>query len=173
MFARSWRDYHGSREGPTDKRRSPGRNPTHPVQPIQSTTRQVKQEPNGHAAPIHDVPLPNAHSMAPDPGLLGPWEDSITDTIPSNEYIKHLSDFLYKEVVGRLDVDVGPAGGGSTAGAVIEVEAKIGQLIDKNSNERLRLPVRTECVLNKDDPGLRVNFKSSMTEVKTYPGGYD
>lgn len=104
--------------------------------------------------------------MAPGSGLLGHWEESFTNTIPSDEYIRQLSDFLYKEVVGRLDVDVGPTGGGSAAGAVIEVEAKIGQLIDKNTNTRLRLPVMTECVLNKNDPGLRVNFKSSMTEVR-------
>lgn len=149
-----------------NKDRSPVRKATQPRQSIQPTTRQVKQETNGHTVLINDVPLPNAHSMAPDSGLLGPWEDSITNTIPSDEYIRHLSDFLYKEVVGRLDVNVGPAGGGSTAGAVIEIEAKIGQLIDKNTNTRLRLPVTTECVINKDDPSLRVNFKSSMTEAQ-------
>lgn len=169
IFARSCREPwpSGSQNpGPINKDRSPVRQAIHPRQSIQPATKQVKQETNGHALPVNDVPLPNAHSMAPDSGLLGTWEASITDTIPSDEYIRQLSDFIYKEVVGRLDVDVGPAGGGSSAGAVIEIEAKIGQLIDKNTNSRLRLPVVTECVINKDDPGLRVNFKSSMTEAR-------
>lgn len=184
IYARSCRDPWppGSRNpGPPGKGRSPVRNrspvgnrshvrnATHPSQSTQPTTRQVKQEPNGHAGLTSDVPVPNARSMTPDSGQLGPWESSITNTEPSDEYIKHLSDFLYKEVVGKLDLDVGPAGGGSTAGAVIEIEAKIGQLIDNNTNARLRLPVTTECVLSKDDPGLRVNFKSSMTEVRPAP----
>lgn len=171
IFARSCRKSWppGNRNtGAVTKSRSPVRKATHPRQPIQPT-RPVKQEPNGHAVPINDTPLPKAHSTAPDSGLLGPWEDSITNTTPSNEYIRHLSDFLYHQVIGRLDVDVGPAGGGPAAGAVIEIEAKIGQLIDKNTNTRLRLPVTTECVLSKDDPGLRVNFKSSMTEVRPTP----
>lgn len=168
IFARSCREplRPGSQNrAPTNKGRSPVRKATHPSQPIQPITRQLKQEPNGHTILINDTPLPNAHSMGLDSGLLGPWEDSITNTIPSDEYLRQLSDFLYKEVVGRLDVDVGPAGGGSNSGAVIEIEAKIGQLIDRNTNTRLRLPVRTECII-KNDSGLRVNFKSSMTEVR-------
>ena len=168
IFARSCREPLGAgsrSRAPTNKARSPVRKATHPSQPNQPVTRPLKQELNGHSVLVNDVPLSNAHSIGLDSGLLGPWEDSITNTIPSDEYLRQLSDFLYKEVVGRLDVDVGPAGGGSNSGAVIEIEAKIGQLIDRNTNTRLRLPVRTECIITNDS-GLRVNFKSSMTEVK-------
>lgn len=96
-----------------------------------------------------------ANPIARNPGLLGPWEDSITKATPSAECIRHLSDFLYQKVVGTLDADTG---------AVIEIEAKIGQLIDKKTNARIAMPFTTEHVLNKHDPQLQTYFKSSMTE---------
>ena len=65
----------------------------------------------------------------------------------------------------REDVD-GPSASGS---AVLEVEAKIGQLIDKNTNERIRLPVMTECVVSPSDPSIKLAFKSSMTVVRFSP----
>lgn len=76
--------------------------------------------------------------------------------IPSEEIIRTISDFLFDEVVRREDVG---------AGAVLEIEAKLGQLIDKNTNERLRLPVTSECILSPRVTGLKITFKSSMTEV--------
>lgn len=51
------------------------------------------------------------------------------------------------------------------SGAILEVEAKLGQLVDKNRGERLRLPVLTECVVSRDDPSMRLAFESSMTLV--------
>ncbi|MCJ1263756.1 mRNA-capping enzyme subunit beta [Lobaria immixta] len=106
--------------------------------------------------------------IARDPGLLGPWEDSVTKVITSTESIKLLSDFLYKEVVCRLDGTVEPAESMSTAGAAIEIEAKIGQLIDKKTNVRVSMPVTTEYVLDKNEPDLRVYFKSSMTVAQQF-----
>lgn len=73
-----------------------------------------------------------------------------------DENVRRMCDFLFNEVVRRDDVG---------AGARLEIEAKIGQFIDKNTNERLRLPVITECILSNRDPGLRITFQSSMTEV--------
>jgi hypothetical protein len=49
--------------------------------------------------------------------------------------------------------------------ATFEIEAKIGHLIDKDMNERLKLPVETECIVNRNNPSFRVNFESSMTQV--------
>lgn len=43
-----------------------------------------------------------------------------------------------------------------------EIEAKVGILISKDTNERVKLPVLTECVLA--DTG-RVAFQSNMSEV--------
>lgn len=70
----------------------------------------------------------------------------------------------------RKDVGAGPAGGAATGqDAILEVEAKLGQLIDRNRGERLRLPVLTECILSKDDPAIRTSFESSMSLVSYTP----
>ena len=122
----------------------------------------IKDETNGHSIPINDIALPKPQ---PDIALLGPWEPTILNIWPHDEVARVISDFLFHEVVNRDDVGAGPAGGGPGQGAVLEIEAKIGQLIDRNTNDRLRLPVMTECVVSKDDPNVRINFKSSMTEV--------
>lgn len=138
---------------------------TPPPEQLGSTAaKNFKQGTNGHLNSTGESSISTSTKPA-DAGPLGDWEENILNTRPSEESVKAIMDFLYREVVGRPDVGVGPAGGGSSKGAMMEIEAKIGQLIDKNTNERLRLPILTECVLNRDDPVLRVNFKSSMTEV--------
>ena len=97
-----------------------------------------------------------------DDGPHGPWEPTFTftNTILSEEITRVVMDFLFFEVVQRKDVDAG------SSGAQLEIEAKLGQLIDKETNERLRIPVLTECVFGKDDPSHRTVFRSSMTEVR-------
>lgn len=137
-----------------------------PEQLGSSSAKNFKQGTNGHLNPTGESSI-STFTKPADGGPLGDWEENILNTRPSEESVKAIMDFLYREVVGRPEVGVGPAGGGSSKGAMMEIEAKIGQLIDKNTNERLRLPILTECVLNRDDPVLRVNFKSSMTEVVT------
>ncbi len=112
------------------------------------------------------VSLPLAQPALLDVGPLGPWEPSITNVIPHEEITKAVMDFLFLEVVERTDFKIGAAGALSgLGGAQLEIEAKLGQLIDRNTNERLRLPVSTECIFNKDDPNWRTAFRSSMTEV--------
>ena len=132
-----------------------------------SVPATIKEESNGHPPPppTNEVALPKAQPELAGQGPLGPWEPSILNLIPSEEVTRIISDFLFTQVVLRDDVGAGPAGGGPGQGAVLEIEAKIGQLIDKNTNDRLRLPIMSECVISKDDPNLRVTFKSSMTEA--------
>ena len=118
-----------------------------------STTQSVPQHPttNGvHRATGEAVP-------------------TIIDTIPAEDVTRIVSDFLFEHAVIRDDVGVAPAGGGRGLGAVIEIEAKIGQLIDYNTKDRLQLPVSNECVLNQDYTRQNVMFKSSMTEVSRIP----
>ena len=138
-----------------------------PALPQTSVSATIKEEPNGHlpSPMVPEVALPKAQPELAGMGPLGLWEPSILNLIPSEEVTRIISDFLFTQVVLREDVGAGPAGGGTGQGAVLEIEAKIGQLIDKNTNDRLRLPVMSECVVSKDDPNLRVTFKSSMTEV--------
>jgi hypothetical protein len=81
---------------------------------------------------------------------------------PYEEISKHVADFLYHNVVMQNDpalVNGGPDG------PIIEIEAKIGHLIDKSTNDRLRLPVLSETVFNNDDPSWRIQFRSNMNDV--------
>ena len=133
--------------------------------PSQGPAQPIKEEPNGHAALSGDEPLLPTQPQLGDRGPLGPWEPSFLNVITYDEVTRRISDFLFQEVVLRDDVGAGPAGNTPGPDAVLEIEAKIGHLIDKNTNDRLRLPVMTECVLDKRDPNLRIQFQSSMTEV--------
>jgi hypothetical protein len=89
--------------------------------------------------------------------LLGPWEKSITGKKPFEQMSKIVADWLYVNVVSRDDL-----GELASRGVEVEIEAKLGQLIDKDTNQRFILPVQSECVLAENG---RVGFKSSMTEV--------
>ena len=120
---------------------------------------------NGTTPSSNVAQLPRPQPKMDEVGPLGPWEPSILNIIPSEEVTRVLSDFLFTEVVMRDDVGVALAGGGKAQGAVLEIEAKLGQLIDKNTNDRIRIPVMSECVVCRTDPNLRIAFKSSMTEV--------
>ncbi len=132
------------------------------VKEIKSNTHSPAKD--GHQPAENDggVTLPQAQPSLPDEGPLGPWEPSITNVIPYEEITRRIMDFLFMEVVERKDVGV------NTGSAQLEIEAKLGQLIDKNTNERVRLPVLTECIFNKDHPSWRTAFRSSMTEVSLY-----
>jgi hypothetical protein len=108
---------------------------------------------NGHAANgiKHEV-------VSKSELTLSPWEPSITGVIPFEELTKSVADFLFKEVVSRADV-------GDDEGVALEVEAKIGTLIDKHTNQRVQLPVKTECLLSEES-GMRYSFQSQMTELQ-------
>ena len=126
----------------------------------------VKEESNGHAPPVVDMPVPKAQPEFKNDGPLGPWEPSILAILPAEELTRVVADFLFAEVVIRDDVAASTAGAGPGRGTVLEIEAKLGQFIDRGTDSRLRLPVMTECVLIKNDPSLRVAFKSAMTEAQ-------
>ncbi len=123
----------------------------------------VKAETNGNqqvspavARQAPSVELPSNHPSA----LLGPWEQSITGKKPFEQMTKLVADFLFMNVVSRGDL-----GELASRGVEIEIEAKLGQLIDKETNERYYLPVGSECILADS---ARVGFRSSMTEVCWY-----
>ncbi|PYH93531.1 mRNA triphosphatase CET1 [Aspergillus ellipticus CBS 707.79] len=118
------------------------------------------------STPVNEPPTPQ---RPPEPqqavGSLGPWEPSITGFIPHEEITKMVCDFLFKHVVLRNDAIAAPAGAAATAGQmpIIEIEAKMGQLIDMDRGERMVLPILTETVVNKDNPRFRTAFESTMT----------
>lgn len=147
--------------GPVKSEQSKDGGTVSSAQPVDSQSvlpDRHNTSPFAHEGP--SVTLPQGQPALMDDGPLGPWEPSITNVIPSEEITRKIMDFLFLEVVERKDVDDGPI-----PGVQLEIEAKLGQLIDKNTNERVRLPVLTECIFNKDHPSWRTSFRSSMTEV--------
>lgn len=147
------------------RRPAPSQAPNAPASAQSNGQPNGMQGANGHSSHANGVHVPVAQPTLADTGPLGPWEPSFLNIIPTEELVRIISDWLFQNVVQRADVGVGPAGGGTGGGAVLEIEAKIGQLIDKNTNDRLRLPVMNECVVSHSDPNIRIAFKSSMTEV--------
>ncbi|KAL1843994.1 hypothetical protein VTJ49DRAFT_6398 [Mycothermus thermophilus] len=128
---------------------------------------QINGKHSRHASPEEKrttAPAPRAPSAPPPPdsahqwGPLGPWEASITNWIPQEQLSKAVADFLFQHVVMNEDINEIQA-----RGVKFEIEAKLGMLIDKNTNQRVELPVMTECVLS--DGGRNwLGFRSSMTE---------
>lgn len=126
----------------------------------QTNGKQPVQAPNGRKQSVPPSVKPPLQVAQPDfkgNGPLGPWEVSITGIKPYEEASRLVADFLFLNVVQRQDL-----GELASRGVEIEIEAKLGQLINKDTNERFRLPVQSECVLSES---ARVGFKSSMTEV--------
>ena len=118
---------------------------------------------NGHhqVAPAAARPPLVAQAEFRGDGPIGPWEPSIIGYRPYEEVPKRVADWLFHQVVTRPD-----ARELASRGVEIEIEAKLGQLIAKDTNERFRLPVESECVLTNTG---KVSFKSSMTEVRRMP----
>ncbi|KAG9287359.1 hypothetical protein G9A89_023731 [Geosiphon pyriformis] len=74
------------------------------------------------------------------------FEPSIFNVQPTNDFIRVVSDFLY-EHVDKEDV---------------EIEAKLGILVQKNTKQRIQLPISCETIIDpKDDRWLK--FESNMS----------
>ncbi|KAH7324362.1 CYTH-like domain-containing protein [Stachybotrys elegans] len=89
--------------------------------------------------------------------LLGQWEASISGLKPVDGNTKDLADFLFMSVVSNPDIQEI-----LSHRIQFEIEAKLGTLIDKDTNKRVARGGRSEFIL--DDDG-RTAFKSSMTET--------
>lgn len=80
---------------------------------------------------------------------------------PAEEVSKVIADFLFIHVVNGNDIQEV-----LSRGIEFEIEAKLGTLIDKDTNHRVDRGLESECILQ--DTG-RIAFKSSMTEVSYFP----
>lgn len=137
-----------------------------PPPPSASSSRQART-PGAAPSISNGPPPPPAQPVAQSPaqeGALGIWEPSITGFIPHEEITHELCDFLFRHVVARNDVGTGPAGAAAVgAGAIIEVEAKLGRIIDQDRRDRLHLPIKTEAIINRESAAFRTSFESNMT----------
>ncbi|KAF2088799.1 mRNA triphosphatase CET1, partial [Saccharata proteae CBS 121410] len=77
---------------------------------------------------------------------LEPWDD----------VTRQVCDFLWNHIISREDLQL------ARSTVKVEVEGKLGTLVDKDTNQRLELPVASQCVLTK--PVEKLAFKSFMNE---------
>ena len=137
----------------------PGKRPgtkRNPASKGQAPARQVPAQVNGQ------VRVKTEEQSPPSEEESKKWEPSIINVIPQDEITKSVADFLFAQVLQNSDIGVTSLGG-SSQGAVLEIEAKLGRLIDKNTNDRLRLPVLTEAILNRNSTSVNTMFETSMT----------
>ncbi|ESZ91092.1 hypothetical protein SBOR_8525 [Sclerotinia borealis F-4128] len=118
----------------------------------------IKQESNGVRQASPAIPRPVAGNDYDCDGPLGPWEPSISGRKPPAEMTRLVADFLFRHVVSREDTRELVS-----RGVEVEIEAKLGQLVSKETNQRLNLPIRSETVLMDNQ---FIAFKSTMTEVQ-------
>jgi hypothetical protein len=131
-------------------------------QPV-ANGRKDSIAPSRHASPeaARSEPAAPSHAAPPaeeePPSILGPWEPSIIGVKPYEELSKTVADFLFINVVKNPDFQEI-----SSRNIQFEIEAKLGTLIDKDTNMRTERLLETESVLR--DNG-RTAFRSSMTEA--------
>lgn len=112
------------------------------------------------SAPPPSGTVPNVHNR------LGPWESNINNVQLMNDVLKEVGDFLFMHAT-RQDL-----GTGDVRHGVLEVEAKLGTLLERRSMQRINCMSATNMVLDhrltsKGD----IRFESFMTEVRStlYP----
>ncbi|KAI0170033.1 mRNA-capping enzyme subunit beta [Pestalotiopsis sp. NC0098] len=83
---------------------------------------------------------------------------SISLSLPIDHLVRVVADFLFQYIC--LSEFAGEV---KSRGIQWEVEAKLGTIIDRNTNSRVAYPVNGECALTSD---ARVAFRSSMTQAQ-------
>ncbi len=76
---------------------------------------------------------------------------------PYEELTRHICDMIF-HTIGNTDPP--------TDGAVFEIEAKLGEIHNIEEGRRLRLPVITETMFDKNSFGSPTRFESSMNVVR-------
>lgn len=118
----------------------------------------IPAQANGDVAPWQrDPPLDDdlIHARR----VLGRWEKSFRWNVPNPAFNRAVADWLYAQLKANDDIGTDPREG------VIEIEAKIGTLIDEGTGRRCELPVQNCCVINPA-AARRLRFESEMNEVR-------
>ncbi|KAJ7043993.1 CYTH-like domain-containing protein [Mycena alexandri] len=89
---------------------------------------------------------------------LPPLSLSILGVEPLDEFIKEIADFVHYTIVNRPPDLQGK----------VEVEAKVGQLVDTSSNRRLELPVLVETIITPQSIPLRFESNMSVEQHKHF-----
>ncbi|KAL1625089.1 hypothetical protein SLS56_007516 [Neofusicoccum ribis] len=135
-----------------------------PERPPPAVAQQQQQQPLQHQQqPPAQVP----RQLSAPPPLEGPiglgLEPSLTNVEPYDEIVRKVCDFLWNTVVDREDLH-GGVPEGAHPGIKLEIEGKLGTLVDRNTNERLNLPITTQAVSAL--PTNKLAFESFMNEAQ-------
>lgn len=175
VWAQSWKKARGKQASPFITMKRPvqaqanGRSISKPPANLIDIPSTLPSKPSG--PPLPPQPVVQAQELSKTTELLGLWEHSILGIQPAEEMGKIIADWLFTNVVSRGD-------GNELAshGIVVEIEAKLGTIIDPDSQQRFRLPTQSECILLPGGQGIagdrsvRWGFSSSMTEVILFLG---
>lgn len=137
---------HRSSPAPKPQRDSPAPNP-------QRKSPAPKHE-YEHAPVTNGQALP--HSLDEPYKPLPPGkEPSITNVIPYEDLVRQICDWISYQIAGKTP---------PTDDAEFEIEAKLGAIVDRETKERVRLPVSSEAILDTTQLG-QIQFASTMDEV--------
>ncbi|KAF1990452.1 mRNA triphosphatase CET1 [Aulographum hederae CBS 113979] len=140
-----------------DDQPAPKRSRRHVPVPIWATKMAQRIEPkprprtNGHHHP--PTGAPNGHARP-----TGGHEGSITGIAPFEELRRKVMDFIFENVVQGAGETL--ANNENEFPSEIEIEGKLGELIDHRTRQRLFLGNCTEAVLS---PGVEAQFRSIMS----------
>lgn len=105
-----------------------------------------------HAPPVQTMPTTASAPTGPSD-----WEPSIMGSTPYEELTRYMCDMIYR-TIGNAEPP--------SDGAVFEIEAKLGEIHNVEEGRRLRLPVMTETIFDKNSFGPATRFESSMNVVR-------
>ncbi|KAL9061122.1 MAG: hypothetical protein Q9162_000267 [Coniocarpon cinnabarinum] len=121
------------------------------LQPNGYKSRQIK--PSQASTESQPAPVPHKQPRAQvsyNSILDDSYERSFRDVVPTEDLNYQIADFIYRRVVQ------------ANPGLPLEIEAKVGRIVEKGSNERLRLALQNEVILG---PEYNIAFESQMTEA--------
>lgn len=108
---------------------------------------------NGPAPTLQLPPQPSQVAAPAEPK----WEPSITNVVPYEDLTRQVCNWIFQHIATDDLL---------AAGAKFEIEAKIGEIREIERDERVRLPVDTEAIFNKER-WRPTKFQSSMNMVGT------
>lgn len=137
----------------------------HPVVKTQVKAQGEPPADAGAAAPAPAVVAEPSDSKIFN-GKYFPWEPSVDNQKPIDLFSKAIGDFIFFNVLSNRNLEEI-----RSRNVQFEIEAKLGIIIDKATNDRIVLPVRAgECVMSDE---ARIAFRSSMTEVSDSSVDYE
>ncbi|KAG9008776.1 mRNA-capping enzyme subunit beta [Tulasnella sp. JGI-2019a] len=100
----------------------------------------------GHQGPIMDPSASKRHKPEP-------LEPSILNAEPLDEFVLEIADWIHRVSLGKTNV---------------EVEAKVGLIMDSRTGERVNLPVMNETILSPEYPEIRFSSNMSIQQHASY-----